>query len=82
MFSDSDIAEQFSMQKTKYAYYVTHGIAPYFKSKFIESLQRLPFYSVSFDECYNVAIKQGQMDLHIRYWDSKTDGESALSYNA
>ena len=29
MFSDSDIAEKFSMEKTKFAYYVTHGIARY-----------------------------------------------------
>ena len=73
MFSDSDIAEQFSMGKTECAYYVTHGIAPYFKSKFIESLQLLPFDSVSFDESYNDAIKQEKLDLHIRYWDSETD---------
>ena len=73
MFSDSDIAEQFSMGKTKCAYHVTHGIAPYFKSKFIESSQLLLFHSVSFDESYNDAIKRGQMDLHIRYWDSETD---------
>ena len=73
MFSDSDIAEQFLMGKTECAYYVTHGIAPYFKSKFIESLQLLPFYSVSFDESYNDAIKRGQIDLCIRYWDSEKD---------
>ena len=29
MFSDSDIAKKFSMEKTKFAYYVTHGIARY-----------------------------------------------------
>ena len=57
MFSDSDIAEKFSMGKTKCAYYVMHGITPYFKSKFNESLQLLPFYSVSFDESYNDRIK-------------------------
>ena len=73
MFSDSDIAEEFSKGKTKCAYYVTHGIATYFKSKFIESIQLLPFYSALFDESYNDAIKRGQMDLHIRYWDSETD---------
>ena len=56
VFSDSDIAERFSIGKTKCAYYVTHGIAPYFKSKFIESSQLVPFYSVLFDEYYN-AIK-------------------------
>ena len=57
MFSDSDIIETFSMGKTtKCEYYVTHGIAPHFKSKFLGSLQLLPFYLVSFDESYNDAI--------------------------
>ena len=73
MFSDSNIAEQFSMGKTKCAYYITHGIAPYFKRNFMDSLKQVPFYAVSFDESYNKAIKQGQMDLHIRYWDIETD---------
>ena len=58
MFSDiaeqccCDIAEQFSMRKTKRAYYFTLEIAPYFKNKFVKSLQLLPFYSVSFDESW------------------------------
>ena len=73
MFSDSDIAEKFSIGKTKCTYYVTHGIAPYFKSKFIESLQLLPFYLVLFDESCNDTIKRGQTDLHIRYWDNETN---------
>ena len=64
MFSDSDIAEQFLVGKTKCTYYVTHGIAPYFKSKFFESLQILPFYSVSFDESYKGAIKRRQIPAY------------------
>ena len=73
MFSDSDIVEKFSMGKTKCEYYVTHGIAPHFESKFLESLQLLPIYLVSFDESYNDTIKRGEMDMHIRFWDSETD---------
>lgn len=73
MFSDSDIVEKFSMGKTKCEYYVTHGIATHFESKFLESLQLLPIYLVSFDESYNDAIKRGEMDMHIRFWDSETD---------
>ena len=58
IFSNSDIAEQFSLEKTKCVYHVMHGITPYFKSKFIESLQLLALYSVSFDESYTDAIKR------------------------
>ena len=61
IFSDNDIAVRFLVGKTKFAYYVTHGIVPYFKITFIENLQILPFYSVSFDESYNDAIKRGQI---------------------
>ena len=73
MFTDSDIVEKFSMGKTKCEYYVTHGIAPHFKSKFLERMQLLPFYLVSFYEPYNDAIKRGEMDLHIRFRDSETE---------
>ena len=73
MFSDSTIAKQFSMGKTKCGYYLTYGMAPYFKDAFVQNLKEIPFYSVSFDESYNKVMKQGQMDLHIRYWNSKTD---------
>ena len=38
MFSDSTIAKQFSMGKTKYAYYLTYGMAPYFKDIFVQNL--------------------------------------------
>ena len=48
-------------------------MAPYFKDTFVQNLKEIPFYSVSFDESYNKVMKQGQMDLHIRYWNSKTD---------
>ena len=68
MFSDSTIAKQFSMGKTKCAYYLTYGMAPYFKDTFVQNLKEIPFYSASFDESYNKVMKQGQMDLHIRYW--------------
>ena len=73
MFSDSAIAKQFSVGKTKCAYYLTYGMVPYFKDTFVQNLKEIPFYSVSFDESYNKVMKQGQMDLHIRYWNSKTD---------
>ena len=30
MFPDSDIAKSFQSSKTKWAYYIVHGLAPYF----------------------------------------------------
>ena len=27
-------------------------------------------FSVSFDECMNKTLQEGQMDLHVRFWDN------------
>ena len=72
IFSDGGV-EQFSMsnEKTKCAYYVTYEMAPYLQD--LENLYKIPFHPASFDKTYNNAIKQGQMDLYIRYWNSKTE---------
>ena len=43
MFSDSTIAKQFSMGKTKCACYLTYGMAPYFKDIFSRILKRFNF---------------------------------------
>ena len=37
MFSNSNIAEQFSLGKTKWVYHVMHGITPYFKRKLLKA---------------------------------------------
>lgn len=78
LFTDSTIAKQFSMRKTKCAYYLinnkftwrmewlcTLGIF------FLQSLKEFPLYAVSFDESYTNVLKQAQMDLFIRYWKSE-----------
>ena len=48
-------------------------MAPYFKDIFLQSLKEVPLYTVSFDESYNNVLKQGQMDLHFRYWNSEKE---------
>ena len=53
-------------------------MAACFKDLFLENLKIL-FYSASFDESYSNVIKQRQMDLHIRYWNSKV-GKSSVHY--
>ena len=69
MFNDSDIAKDFSLGKTKLSYNICYGIAPHFRGMLIDCLKEVPFYSLSFDESYNNALKKGQMDLHVRYWE-------------
>ena len=40
---------------------------------FIDSLKEVPFYSLSFDESCKNALKKGQIDLHVRYWEDTKD---------
>ena len=71
MLNDSAIAKQCSVGKTKRAYYTNYRMAACFKDLFLENLKEIPFYSASFGKSYDNVIKQGQMDLHITYWNSK-----------
>ena len=66
MFSDSKIAKEFFLVKTKLSYNICCCIAPYCKSMFVDSFKNLP-YSLFFDESYNNVLKKGNMDLHVRY---------------
>ena len=67
MFSDSKIAEQFSLGKTKCRYTV-FGIAPYFKSLLVNSIKLAEYFVASYDESYRV-MDESQMDILIRYFD-------------
>ena len=40
MFTDSNIASQVALGKTKVAYYITHGLAPYFHNKLKNSVSQ------------------------------------------
>ena len=73
MFHDSKIASQFHVGKTKCAYVILHGIAPYVSDLLNDNLTEVPFYSLSFDESYNRVLKKSQMDLLVRYWDDHAD---------
>ena len=51
------------MRKTKCVYYLINK----------KSLKEVSLYVVSFDESYTNVLKQGQMDLFIRYWKSEKE---------
>ena len=69
MFLDSAIAEKFSLQKDKCAYYLNYGIAPHFRSILVDEVEKSEYYAASFDESQNSVIQMGQMDLVVNYWD-------------
>ena len=43
------------------------------KIVFLQSLKEVPLYTASFDESYDNVFKQGQVDLHVRYWNSEKE---------
>ena len=70
MFPDSAEANYFSLSKTKCAYTVQFGIAPYFKNELLQAANDSPFHAILFNESFNSNLQQSQMDVHVRFWDS------------
>ena len=71
MFPDSAIAQQYCMKSDKLAYIVNFGLSPYFKDILLSKTKQSLFLAVSFDESYCKAIHKKQMDVIIKYYDSK-----------
>ena len=67
MLPDSAVAEKFSLQKDKCAYYLNYGIAPHLRSILVDEVQKSEYYAASFDESLNSVIQIGQMDLVVKY---------------
>jgi hypothetical protein len=73
MFPDSAIAKKITIGSTKIAYVVTHGLAPYFHGILTKTLNSCSEYVVCFDEALNEISQKGQMDIVIRYWDTRAN---------
>ena len=71
MFPNSDTVSKFKLSKTKCAYFVTHGIAPWVKNSLQTEVSNSPFFSVSFDESQNMVLQENQMDMQVRFWSEK-----------
>lgn len=60
------------MGPTKLSYTIVHGLSPYFLSELVDNILLSPFFVVCFDEALNKVVQKCQMDIVIRYWDSKS----------
>ena len=69
MFPDSNIAKNYQMGANKLQYMVNWGIAPYFKDRLVENVNKSKYLSIGFDESLNKITQNCQMDLTLRYWD-------------
>ena len=70
MFPDSNIAKHFQMGANKLQYMVNWGIAPYFRDRLVDDVNKSKYISIGFDESLNTVTQTCQMDLTVRYWDS------------
>ena len=67
MFLDSSVANDVPLSKTKCAYTVHFGIAPYFKNDLLQAANDSPFHSILFDESLNSNLQQCQINVHINF---------------
>jgi hypothetical protein len=73
MFSDSSTAKKISIGRTKLAYTITYGLAPYFHNQLLREVMKCHKLVVCFDEAFNQVCQQGQLDIFIRFWSDDTN---------
>ena len=69
LFPDSKIARNVSTATTKAMYAINHGIAPYFKSLLLSSINTSDIHAYSFDESLNEVTQTCEMVLYVRQGD-------------
>lgn len=81
MFPDSAIAGKMELKKDKVAYMCNFGLGPYFQNELSNVLKKCELISISFDESLNKVAQKGQMDIYVRYWNSKKAETRYLTSN-
>ena len=71
MFADSTIAKQFTCDKKKCAYLACFGVSPFFQQQLLDEIKKLENFVLLFDESLNKVTQSKQLDLHIRFWNTK-----------
>ena len=71
MDPESKIFADFKMKKTKAAYVVNFGLAPYYRGLLHEEIGESDMVAVSFDESHNDVVKKGEMVIMVRYWSTE-----------
>ena len=79
MFTNSEIAKDFQLSRTKLTYMINFGIAPYFHQLLIDELKNCNYYSLSSNESLNDFMQICQMDINICFW-SKAKKKAFVRY--
>ena len=82
MLTDSNIASQVTLGKTKVAYYITHGLPPYFHNELKNSISQCHYLVACFDKSLNDVVQKGQMNICLRFWDIKATKVSTRYYSS
>ena len=69
MFTDSELAQNVGIKKTKACYLVTHGIAVHFRNMLLDQAKKSKIHVLSFDESLNDNTQLCEMDIILRFWD-------------
>ena len=76
------IASSFQMGPNKLHYYVTFGLAPYFKLLLTDTLKKSDCHVLSFDESLNDFTQTSEMDLLVRFFDNITNIVNTRFYDS
>lgn len=69
MFSDSEIAAKMEMGRTKIAYTISYGLAPFFLNQIFDVLSSCTDLVIGFDETLNKVSQRQQLDVCVRFFD-------------
>jgi hypothetical protein len=72
MFTDSEIAQAYSLSESKFRYMTTFGLGPYFSKKLVEDINKSTAHSVLFNESLNEHLQSKQFDVYVRYWSDES----------
>ena len=73
MFLDSKITSSFQMGPDKLHYYITFGLASYFKSLLTDTLKKSDCHVLSFDKSLNDFTQTSEMDLLVCFFDNSAN---------
>ena len=72
MFTDSQIAQTYSLSESKFRYVTTFGLGLYLSKKRIYDINKSPAHTVLFDEALNDVLQKKQFDVYVRYWSDES----------
>ena len=71
MFSDGEIAVDYSMNESKFRYVTTFELVPYFTRKLLYDVEQSPAHALLFDESLTEEVQSKQLDVHVQFWSSE-----------